>query len=87
MRWPGQIVAGSSLEETVTVMDVFPTLANAAGIEPGNTFALDGHNAWAPVDQLGMDVSPFGIVGMGGNVSEWTATLGADTRNFLEAGL
>jgi len=30
------------------------------------------------VDQLGEDVSPDGLVGMGGNVSEWTATLEAD---------
>ncbi len=42
---------------------------------------LDGFNAWAPVDQLGADVSPFGVVGMGGNVSEWTATLGTDPNN------
>ncbi len=34
----------------------------------------DGYNLWAPVDQLQGDVSPFGVVGMAGNVQEWTST-------------
>ena len=41
----------------------------------------DGFNAWAPVDQMEGDISPFGVVGMAGNVSEWTATLGTDPAN------
>lgn len=31
-----------------------------------------GQSLTKPVDQLGEDLSPFGVVGMGGNVSEWT---------------
>lgn len=42
---------------------------------------VDGHNAWAPVDQLGDDVSPYGVVGMGGNVSEWTASFAPDPND------
>lgn len=36
----------------------------------------DGYNAWNPVDQVEGDVSPYGIRGMAGNVSEWTLTFG-----------
>jgi formylglycine-generating enzyme required for sulfatase activity len=33
----------------------------------------DGHAGWAPVDDFAdTDVSPYGVVGMAGNVSEWT---------------
>jgi len=35
---------------------------------------IDGHRRWARVDQPEGDASPFGVRGMGGNVSEWTAT-------------
>ena len=49
--------------------------------EPGAGGKHDGFNAWADVDQLGEDESPFGIVGMGGNVSEWTATFSVDPNH------
>lgn len=42
LRWPGKIEGGSELEQSMTVMDVFPTLAKAAGIETKNTFEFDG---------------------------------------------
>ncbi|WP_062269014.1 sulfatase-like hydrolase/transferase [Endozoicomonas arenosclerae] len=44
MRWPDRIKAGSQLDETVTIMDVFPTLAAAANIKTGNELPLDGVN-------------------------------------------
>ena len=50
MRWPGSIPAGSLLQQVTTVMDVFPTLAAAAGVEPANKLPLDGRNLW-PVIQ------------------------------------
>lgn len=35
----------------------------------------DGHAGWAPVDAFAeTDVSPYGVVGLAGNVSEWTAS-------------
>ena len=34
----------------------------------------DGYNLWAPVDLMKGDVSPFGVMGMAGNVQEWTST-------------
>lgn len=42
MRWPQQVKAGSVLEQAMTVMDVFPTLAAAAGVETLNQRTLDG---------------------------------------------
>ncbi len=37
----------------------------------------DGFKRWNPVDAKKADKSPFGVVGMAGNVSEWTATYDA----------
>ena len=34
----------------------------------------DGHNRWAPVDQITDDFSPFGVVGMAGYMQEWTSS-------------
>jgi formylglycine-generating enzyme required for sulfatase activity len=41
---------------------------------PGYKPAVDGFTWWAPVQELKEDRSPFGVMGMGGNVSEWTDT-------------
>ncbi len=46
IRWPGRIVAGARLEQMMTVMDVFPTLAAATGISTGARKKLDGKNLW-----------------------------------------
>lgn len=35
---------------------------------------IDGHNLWAPVDSMPDDISECGVVGMAGNVQEWTST-------------
>ena len=35
----------------------------------------DGFKRWSPVNQPEGDVSPYGVRGMAGNVSEWTATM------------
>ena len=34
---------------------------------------VDGFNRWAPVDAMTGDRSPYGVMDMAGNVSEWTA--------------
>ena len=34
---------------------------------------LDGYNRWSPVDAMTGDRSPYGVMDMAGNVSEWTA--------------
>jgi arylsulfatase A-like enzyme len=49
MRWPAQIDAGTKASGIVSVMDIFPTLAAAAGIAPGNERKLDGRNLWPAI--------------------------------------
>jgi formylglycine-generating enzyme required for sulfatase activity/CheY-like chemotaxis protein len=36
---------------------------------------LDGYKRWSPVNLPPGDVGPYGVRGMAGNVSEWTATM------------
>jgi arylsulfatase A-like enzyme len=50
MRWPARIAAGTKVSDIVSVMDVFPTLAAAASVEPGGDFALDGRNLWPALE-------------------------------------
>lgn len=44
-RYPAKLKPGSS-QQVVTVMDIFPTLAAAAGIKMLNRLPLDGRNIW-----------------------------------------
>ncbi|PTX93088.1 hypothetical protein DB345_15780 [Spartobacteria bacterium LR76] len=46
--------------------------------DPSKGGEVDGWDGWNPVDAIKTDKSPFNVYGMGGNVSEWTATLDAD---------
>ena len=36
--------------------------------------SIDGYKFWSPVDALTADESRYGVIGLAGNVSEWTAT-------------
>ena len=49
MRWPQEIPAGEKFGEISSVMDVFPTLAGAAGVTPGSQKDLDGRNLWPAI--------------------------------------
>ena len=50
MRWPEKLSGGKAMGQIMTAMDVFPTLAAAAGIAPANeTFKLDGKNLWPAI--------------------------------------
>jgi len=54
-----------------------PKKLNAGGdyqAEPPLNYkpAVDGYNWWAPVDAFPSDRSPYGVIGMAGNVSQWT---------------
>ncbi len=49
VRWPGSIPGGEKMTDIMTVMDVFPTLAEAAGIEAQNEFPLDGSSLWSSI--------------------------------------
>jgi arylsulfatase A-like enzyme len=49
MRWPAAIEAGTRVDSIMSAMDVFPTLAEAAGIPTGNRFELDGRSLWPAI--------------------------------------
>ncbi len=50
LRWPSQLEGGQKMEQIMTAMDVFPTLAAAAGVTPGNDrFELDGRDMWPAI--------------------------------------
>jgi arylsulfatase A-like enzyme len=49
LRWPGRLPAGGKLQQIMTVMDVFPTLVQAAGIDTGNRRPLDGSSLWPAI--------------------------------------
>ncbi len=49
LRWPARLSEGSKMEQSMTVMDVFPTLAAAAGIEARNRRKLDGRDMWPAI--------------------------------------
>ena len=49
MRWPAEIDAGSKLDSIMTVMDVFPTVIEAAGISAGEHFPFDGRSLWSSI--------------------------------------
>jgi len=51
MRWPGRVEAGSRFDEIISVMDVFPTLAAAAGVEVGASKPLDGIDVWPAISR------------------------------------
>ena len=49
LRWPAKLRGGTRNESIMSVMDVFPTLAAAAGVTPGNVRKLDGRNLWPAI--------------------------------------
>lgn len=52
MRWPQQLSGGEKMGQIMTAMDVFPTLAAAAGVTPGNDkFELDGRSLWPAIGE------------------------------------
>ncbi|HPC60606.1 MAG TPA: sulfatase-like hydrolase/transferase [Verrucomicrobiota bacterium] len=50
MAWPGRLAAGTVFDRPVIQLDIHPTLAAAAGLNPGPTWKLDGVNLWPFLD-------------------------------------
>lgn len=50
MRWPARLKAGARCDQLISVMDLFPTLAAAAGVTPRNKLPFDGQNLWASIE-------------------------------------
>jgi len=55
MRWPGQVNAGASSDDIVSVMDVFPTFAQAAGVAMKHKKGLDGQDRWSALQTAEAD--------------------------------
>ena len=51
MRWPDRLKGGVKMAQMMTVMDVFPTLAAAAGIEVKAEKTLEGINMWQTLEK------------------------------------
>lgn len=47
---------------------------------------IDGYNYWGDVDQLKADKSPYGVLGLAGNVSEWTNTQTKEGNFVIKGG-
>ena len=46
LKWKGKIQPDTSMDQIMTIMDVFPTLSAATGIKMKNVKELDGRNMW-----------------------------------------
>ena len=51
------------------------TSADYNAADGGAPARVDGYNRWSPVDAMTGDRSPYGVMDMAGNVSEWTASV------------
>jgi formylglycine-generating enzyme required for sulfatase activity len=56
------------------------TGADHVARDPKQKGKVDGHNFWSDVDAVEDDASPYGVIGMGGNLSEWTADWTPDNK-------
>ena len=69
VRWPAGLEGGRTVEQTITVLDVFPTLVAATGTSANNVLPLDGVDRW-PAIQGAPPVPPgevfFGVNGVVG---------------------
>lgn len=64
VRWPGEIEPGTVVDETVTFLDVYPTIAAIAGVEVPDSLTIRGRNALPLL--------------RGGTVSDWENALYAE---------
>jgi arylsulfatase A-like enzyme len=49
VRWPAGLEGGRRVSQTISVLDVFPTLIAAAGITAGNAQPFDGVDRWPQI--------------------------------------
>lgn len=61
--WPGMIQPGQKSQQFMCAMDVFPTLAAAAGIETGVNEKLDGVNLWPALKSGKAEDRPTFVMG------------------------
>lgn len=61
MRWPGVLTPGTTSNQTISIMDMFPTLTAALGVVPQNVRPFDGNNRWTQIRD-GLEVQPEALV-------------------------
>jgi len=49
LKWPGHLKPGTKSSQVTQMIDVFPTLAAAAGVTPRNKLPLDGKSLWSNI--------------------------------------
>jgi arylsulfatase A-like enzyme len=90
-NWPGQIPAGSVIDQPIHIVDMFPTLAGIAGAPTGKGKPLDGLDVWptlskgsrSPRDEVVYDIEPFRAAVRQGNWKLiWQATLPSRVELF-----
>src|SRR5262249_54532114 len=96
LKWPGHLKAGTKSSQVMQMIDVFPTLAAAAGVKPLNKLPLDGKNMWPNIE--GGKTTPrenlyFAVEGettqwLGVHHGEWklvreVAQQGGEAKNYL----
>jgi formylglycine-generating enzyme required for sulfatase activity/CheY-like chemotaxis protein len=54
--------------------------------QPDAKGEIDGYNYWNPVDKIKTDKGPYGVIGMAGNVSEWTGSWDAANKHPIIKG-
>lgn len=83
-NWPGHIKAGSTVNEMMHVVDMYPSLAGLAGAKLGKSKPLDGTDVWptisagkpSPRTEIVYNIEPFrGAVRQGDWKLIWKTTL------------
>ena len=89
--WPGQIPAGSIVDQPIHIVDMFPTLAGVAGAPTDKGKPLDGLDVWptlskgaaSPREEVVYDIEPFRAGLRRGNWKlVWLATLPSRVELF-----
>lgn len=65
LRWPDVIPAGTRTDAVVSVLDIFPSFSNMAGINMINQKPIDGVNRWSEIS--GESQAPRGDLYFGSN--------------------
>ncbi len=90
-NWPGRIPSGAVVDQTIHVVDMFPTLSRLAGADPGQPKPLDGFDVWpvmsagqaSPRTEVVYDIEPFrAALRQGDWKLVWQATLPSRTELF-----
>jgi arylsulfatase A-like enzyme len=90
-NWPGHIKPGSVVDQTIHVVDMYPTLAGLAGAPLGKNKPLDGMDVWStlgegkpsPRAEVVYDIEPFrAAVRKGDWKLVWRAVLPSQVELF-----